>query len=86
MEWLIYKPVSFPELSFQNQSKSLLLFLMLTFSVCVSWGEHIGGGIVFDSDPTEEWLETMNKLGANMQCITSAEERYLRIQEGEERK
>lgn len=35
-----------------------------------------GGGIVFDSDPFEEWVETMNKLGANMQCIASAEERY----------
>lgn len=35
-----------------------------------------GGGIVFDSDPYEEWIETMNKLGANMQCIASAEERY----------
>lgn len=35
-----------------------------------------GGGIVFDSDPYEEWVETMNKLGANMQCIASAEERY----------
>ena len=22
-----------------------------------------GGGIVFDSDPYEEWQETMNKLG-----------------------
>lgn len=36
-----------------------------------------GGGIVFDSDPYEEWMETMNKLGANMQCIASAEERYI---------
>ena len=35
-----------------------------------------GGGIVFDSDPYEEWLETMNKLGANMRCIERAEERY----------
>ncbi|KAL9119465.1 MAG: hypothetical protein Q9187_003986 [Circinaria calcarea] len=35
-----------------------------------------GGGIVFDSDPYEEWMETMNKLGANMQCIAGAEERY----------
>ncbi|MCJ1426224.1 anthranilate synthase component 1 [Sticta canariensis] len=35
-----------------------------------------GGGIVFDSDPYEEWIETMNKLGANMQCIANAEERY----------
>ena len=35
-----------------------------------------GGGIVFDSDPYEEWVETMNKLGANMKCIESAEQRY----------
>lgn len=40
-----------------------------------------GGGIVFDSDPYEEWVETMNKLGANMQCIKSAEEMYLSLQE-----
>ncbi|KAH7040138.1 anthranilate synthase component 1 [Microdochium trichocladiopsis] len=32
-----------------------------------------GGGIVFDSDEYDEWMETMNKLGANMHCITSAE-------------
>lgn len=35
-----------------------------------------GGGIVFDSDPYEEWMETMNKLRANMTCIESAEARY----------
>lgn len=35
-----------------------------------------GGGIVFDSDPYEEWMETMNKLGANMKCIENAEARY----------
>ncbi|MCJ1329391.1 hypothetical protein MMC10_006071 [Thelotrema lepadinum] len=35
-----------------------------------------GGGIVFDSDEYDEWVETMNKLGANMQCIEGAEERY----------
>jgi anthranilate synthase component 1 len=40
-----------------------------------------GGGIVFDSDPYDEWVETMNKLGANMQCIRSAEEMYLSLQE-----
>jgi len=39
-----------------------------------------GGGIVFDSDPYDEWVETMNKLGANMQCISSAEEIYTRQQ------
>ncbi|KAI0598785.1 anthranilate synthase component I [Biscogniauxia sp. FL1348] len=39
-----------------------------------------GGGIVFDSDEYEEWMETMNKLGANMQCITSAENLYAKRQ------
>jgi anthranilate synthase component I len=40
-----------------------------------------GGGIVFDSDPYDEWKETMNKLGANMQCIAGAEERYATAKE-----
>lgn len=39
-----------------------------------------GGGIVFDSDPYEEWVETMNKLGSNIQTITSAEQKYTRLQ------
>ncbi|KKY34603.1 putative anthranilate synthase component i [Diaporthe ampelina] len=39
-----------------------------------------GGGIVFDSDPYDEWMETINKLGANMQCITSAEKIYVHRQ------
>ncbi len=43
-----------------------------------------GGGIVFDSDPYDEWKETMNKLGANMQCIAGAEERYARVEEKSE--
>ncbi|KAI6926803.1 anthranilate synthase-like protein component I [Hortaea werneckii] len=32
-----------------------------------------GGGIVFDSDETEEYEETMNKAAANMRCIEQAE-------------
>ena len=32
-----------------------------------------GGGIVFDSDPGEEWEETLNKLRANMRTIERAE-------------
>lgn len=32
-----------------------------------------GGGIVFDSDPTDEWMETMNKLAANLRCIELSE-------------
>ncbi|KAI1471342.1 anthranilate synthase component 1 [Daldinia caldariorum] len=40
-----------------------------------------GGGIVFDSDPYEEWMETINKLGANTQTITSAEHIYAKMQQ-----
>lgn len=36
-----------------------------------------------DSDPYDEWMETMNKLGANMHCITSAEEKYSSLEEGD---
>ena len=36
-----------------------------------------GGGIVYDSDEYDEWIETMNKLGANMRCIELAEKEYL---------
>lgn len=42
-----------------------------------------GGGIVYDSDPTEEWEETMNKLSANMRCIEQAERKH--IEEPDER-
>ncbi|KAL8666391.1 MAG: hypothetical protein Q9202_001414 [Teloschistes flavicans] len=35
-----------------------------------------GGGIVFDSVEAEEWVETMNKLGSNIQCVDRAEEIY----------
>ena len=40
-----------------------------------------GGGIVFDSDPFEEWVETLNKLAANMDCIVGAEEMYAGLDE-----
>ncbi|KAG6025974.1 anthranilate synthase component 1 [Claviceps citrina] len=40
-----------------------------------------GGGIVFDSDEYDEWLETINKLGANMSCIESAEKMYYHQQQ-----
>lgn len=35
-----------------------------------------GGGIVWDSQPEEEWDETINKLAANTRCIEAAEARY----------
>jgi len=45
-----------------------------------------GGGIVFDSDPYDEWVETMNKLGSNITTITSAEQKYTRLQSNGESK
>ncbi|KAG5945609.1 anthranilate synthase component 1 [Claviceps pazoutovae] len=42
-----------------------------------------GGGIVFDSDEYDEWIETINKLGSNMTCIKSAEEMYYQQQQNE---
>jgi anthranilate synthase component I len=41
-----------------------------------------GGGIVFDSVEEDEWEETMNKLRANINCISSAEEKYLAMENG----
>lgn len=40
-----------------------------------------GGGIVFDSDPYDEYVETLNKLGANIQCIKGAEAKYLSMEQ-----
>lgn len=39
-----------------------------------------GGGIVFDSDEYDEYVETLNKLGANIACIKGAEEIYLQLE------
>ena len=45
----------------------------------------IGGGIVYDSDPYEEYIETLNKLKSNITTIQKAEELYARMQaEGDE--
>lgn len=41
---------------------------------------HLGGGIVFDSDPYDEYIETINKLGASTKTITKAEEEYSKLQ------
>ncbi|GAB7342285.1 hypothetical protein MBLNU457_g0520t1 [Dothideomycetes sp. NU457] len=43
-----------------------------------------GGGIVFDSDPYEEYVETLNKLKANMTCIESAEVKHWEEQQEDE--
>ncbi len=36
-----------------------------------------GGGIVYDSVEYDEYIETINKLGANIRCIQQAEQYYL---------
>jgi anthranilate synthase component 1 len=36
-----------------------------------------GGGIVFDSVEEDEFIETINKLGANVRCIDEAESERL---------
>lgn len=35
-----------------------------------------GGGIVFDSVEEDEYIETINKLGANVRCIDEAESEW----------
>eukprot|EP01135_Chromosphaera_perkinsii_P002268 Nk52_evm54s221 gene=Nk52_evmTU54s221 len=42
-----------------------------------------GGGIVFDSDPQEEYYETINKLQANVSAIAKAEKYYYDLQNAE---
>ena len=34
---------------------------------------HAGGGIVYDSVEEDEYIETINKLGANVRCLQQAE-------------
>ncbi|CDO55732.1 hypothetical protein DV451_004105 [Geotrichum candidum] len=40
-----------------------------------------GGGIVYDSDPYDEYIETMNKMKANNTCIREAEEIWYKKQQ-----
>jgi hypothetical protein len=47
---------------------------MLIILVCT------GGGIVFDSDPYDEYIETMNKLRASITTLEKAEKSYTQKQ------
>ncbi|KAJ3109034.1 hypothetical protein HK100_003348 [Physocladia obscura] len=42
-----------------------------------------GGGIVYDSVPTSEWEETVNKLSGNIKTIEDAEREYFESQQGQ---
>lgn len=48
---------------------------MMTFKDGVAYLQA-GGGIVFDSVEEDEYVETINKLGANVRTIDRAEEVY----------
>ena len=37
-----------------------------------------GGGVVFDSVEEEEYIETINKLGANVRTLEQAEAFYMK--------
>lgn len=52
----------------RNEKKSLISDLSLTPPT-----NQIGGGIVFDSIEEDEYVETLNKLKANLSCIEKAE-------------
>jgi hypothetical protein len=41
---------------------------------------RVGGGIVFDSDPYDEYIETMNKLRASIMTLEKAERSYTQQQ------
>lgn len=44
-----------------------------------------GGGIVFDSDPFDEYIETMNKMKANINTIVEAEQLWVeKLKKGEQ--
>jgi anthranilate synthase component I len=48
--------------------------------LCVPIVLIVGGGIVYDSDPYEEYIETLNKLKSNITTIQKAEELHFRLQ------
>ncbi|KAN0060443.1 anthranilate synthase component 1 [Thecaphora frezii] len=60
----------------QNEMDVCIAIRTMTFKDGVAWLQA-GGGIVYDSVEEEEYIETINKLGANMRCIAQAEEYYL---------
>ena len=58
------------------------IFPLKSHLVHITTHRVLGGGIVYDSDPYDEWVETMNKLRANMTCVTEAEKRHSKLQSG----
>lgn len=53
---------------------------ILDFSLGSTDSYFPGGGIVFDSDPYDEYIETINKLRASMTTLKKAEQRYTKAQ------
>jgi anthranilate synthase component 1 len=59
-----------------NELDTCIAIRTMTFKDGVAYLQA-GGGIVFDSVEEDEYVETINKLGANVRCIDEAESKYL---------
>ncbi|KAJ9125568.1 hypothetical protein QFC22_000530 [Naganishia vaughanmartiniae] len=62
----------------ENELDTCIAIRTMTFKDGVAYLQA-GGGIVFDSVEEDEYIETINKLGANVRCIDAAEEYYAKI-------
>ncbi|KAH8090416.1 ADC synthase [Filobasidium floriforme] len=63
-----------------NELDTCIAIRTMTFKDGVAYLQS-GGGIVFDSVEEDEYMETINKLGANVRCIDAAEEYYYNLQQ-----
>jgi hypothetical protein len=76
---MVYKDgVAYLQAGTYSEETRALAFIQIVLMMC-----YTGGGIVFDSDPYDEYVETINKLGANMTTLKTAEEKYSRMQSKE---
>ncbi|KAI5451951.1 anthranilate synthase component 1 [Naganishia albida] len=62
----------------ENELDTCIAIRTMTFKNGVAYLQA-GGGIVFDSVEEDEYVETINKLGANVRCIDAAEEYYAKM-------
>ncbi|GAA6060151.1 hypothetical protein JCM10212_001448 [Sporobolomyces blumeae] len=71
-------------IDFANDSMDTCIAIRtMTFKDGVAYLQA-GGGIVFDSVEEDEYVETINKLGANVRCLEAAEAYYAEEQAAEQ--
>ncbi|KAL7416210.1 anthranilate synthase component [Mrakia frigida] len=63
----------------QDELDTCIAIRTMTFKDGVAYLQA-GGGIVYDSVEEDEYVETLNKLKANLNCIEMAEQFYLTVQ------